>query len=142
MCPEGKKLPYANTTSETRNGRRCERRRYKASADDCAECPLRDVCLHGKAKQRTISREQYESHRTAHAKKMSTDEAQKKYARRRHPGERPFAVIKHQFGARRFLLRGIEQVQQEWLWLSSAFNLHRLFGLIRSGVDPPRAHAS
>lgn len=141
-CPEGKKLPYANTTSETRNGRRCERRRYKASADDCAECPLRDLCLHGKAKQRTISREQYESHRTAHAKKMSTDEARKKYARRRHPGERPFAVIKHQFGARRFLLRGIAQVQQEWLWLSSAFNLHRLFGLIHSGVDPPRAHAS
>jgi transposase len=137
-CPEGNKLPYANTTSETRNGRHCERRRYKASAEDCAECSLRDLCLQGKAKQRTISREQHESLRTAHAEKMSTDEAQEKYSRRRHPGERPFAVIKHQFGARRFLLRGIDQVKQEWLWLSSAFNLHRLFGLIRSGVDPPQ----
>lgn len=141
-CPEGKKLPYANTTSETRKGRRCERRRYKASAEDCGECPIRDLCLQGTAKHRTISREQHESHRTAHAKKMSTDEAQKKYSRRRHPGERPFAVIKHQFGARRFLLRGIEQVKQEWLWLSSAFNLHRLFGLIHSGVDPPKATVS
>jgi len=138
-CPEGKKLPYANKTSETRNGHRRERGRYKASAEDCAACPLRDLCLQGKAKQRMINREQHESHRTAHAEKMSTDEAREKYARRRHPGERPFAVIKHQFGARRFLLRGLEQVKQEWLWLTSAFNLHRLFGLIRSGVDPPRA---
>lgn len=137
-CPEGKKLPYANTTSETRNGRRRERRRYKSSTEDCGECPLRDRCLQGKAKRRTINREQYESYRTAHAEKMSTDEAQEKYSHRRHPGERPFAVIKQQFGFRHFLLRGIEQVRQEWLWLSSAFNLHRLFGLIRSGVDPPR----
>jgi transposase len=138
-CPEGKKLSYANTTSESRNGRRRIRRRYKASAEECAACPLRDLCLQGKAKQRTINREQHESRRELHAAKMSTDEAQTKYSRRRHPGERPFAVIKHQFGARRFLLRGIAKVKQEWLWLSSAFNLHRLVGLIRSGLDPPRA---
>jgi transposase len=138
-CPEGKKLSYATTSSELHHGRRRVRRRYKASTEDCVECPLRDLCLQGKAKQRTINREQHESHRVAHAAKMSTDESQAKYSRRRHPGERPFAVIKHQFGARRFLLRGIAKVKQEWLWLSSAFNLHRLFGLIRSGVDPPRA---
>lgn len=136
-CPEGKSLPYKNTTSETRNGRCRERRRYRASAGDCAACPLRELCVQGKTKRRTISREQHESHRETHAAKMATEEAREKYGRRRHPGERPFAVIKHQFGARRFLLRGLAQVKQEWLWLASAFNLHRLFGLIRSGVDPP-----
>lgn len=141
-CPEGKRLPYANTTSEVRNGRRRERLRYKASAEDCAECPLRDLCLQGKTKQRTVQHQQHESHRLEHAAKMETEEAKEKYARRRHPGERPFAVIKQHFGARRFLLRGIEQVKQEWLWLSTAFNLHRLFGLIRSGVDPPQANVS
>jgi len=52
---------------------------------------------------------------------MATEAAQEKYSRRRHPGERPFAVIKHQFGARRFLLRGLAQVNQEWLCLSAAF---------------------
>lgn len=137
-CPEGKELPYMHTTSETSYGRHRERRRYKASAEDCQECPLRSLCLQGRAKKRTINREQHESHRTGHAKKMLTEEAQRKYSRRRHSGERPFAVIKHQFGARQFLLRGIDQVKQEWLWLSSAFNLQRLFGLIRSGVDPPQ----
>jgi transposase len=116
-----------------------ERRRYKSAAEDCAACPLRDLCLQGQAKRRTISREQHESHREAHAAKMATDEGKEKYNRRRHPGERPFAVIKHQFGARQFLLRGLEPVKQEWLWLCSAFNLNRLFGLIRSGADPPSA---
>jgi len=137
-CPEGKQLPHMHTTSETSCGRRIERRRFKASVDDCAACPLREKCLSGKAKRRTISCDQHERHRVAHAKKMSTDAAQEKYSRRRHPGERPFAVIKHHFGARRFLLRGLDQVKQEWLWLASAFNLHRLFGLIHSGAGPPR----
>lgn len=138
-CPEGKKLSYATTTWDRHHGRRRARRRYKALPENCAACALRGLCLQGRAKQRTINREQHESLRVAHAAKMSTDEARVKYSRRRHPGERPFAVIKHQFGARRFLLRGIEKVKQEWLWLTSAFNLHRLFGFIRSGVDPPRA---
>jgi transposase len=136
-CPEGKQLPYANTTSETRNGRRRERRRYKAAAEDCGACPLRELCLQGNAKRRTINREQHDERRQAHATKMSTDESQKKYARRRHPGERPFAVIKQTFGARRFLLRGLDQVKQEWQWLATAFNLSRLIGLIGGGAGPP-----
>jgi transposase len=136
-CPEGKKLSYRTTVEETRNGRRRERRRYQASPENCGGCLLRALCLQGNAKQRTIYREQYESHREAHAAKMATDRAKEKYSRRRHPGERPFAVIKHQFGARRFLLRGLEQAKQEWHWLASAFNLHRLIGFLRSGVGPP-----
>lgn len=135
-CPAGKSLPHAHTTSEPHRGRRRIRKRYKASPEDCAGCPLREQCIRANAKQRTLNREQYESHREAHAKKMATEAAQEKYSRRRHPGERPFAVIKHQFGARRFLLRGLAQVRQEWTWLSIAFNLDRLMGLIRNRAGP------
>ena len=35
------------------------------------------------------------------------------------------------------LTRGLERVKQEWLWLSTAFNLKKVIGRIRSGVDPP-----
>lgn len=138
-CPEGKKLSDAGTTRETkRNGGVRERRRDKSSPDDCAACPLLAMCVQSQAKLRTIRREQYESLRESHALKMATEAAQEKYARRRHPGERPFAVIKQHFGARRFLLRGLSQVSQEWHWLATAFNLDRLFGLLRGGVGPPR----
>jgi transposase len=139
-CPAGKQLPYTNTTSEKRDsGGRRIRRRYHASAGDCGECPLRARCLQGEGKRRTINREQHESLRETHAVKMSTDAARKQYARRQHAGERPFAVIKHKFGARRFLLRGLSQVKQEWHWLAIAFNLERLFGLLKSGTGPPAA---
>jgi transposase len=138
-CPEGKRLDYTNTTSEERRGTRLFRRRYKSSADDCSGCPLRGLCLQGQAKRRTIDRQKYESHREAHAAKMSTPEAQQRYSRRRHPGERPFAVIKQVFGARRLLLRGLGQVKQEWQWLATAFNLSRLIGLIGGGAGPPPA---
>lgn len=136
-CPEGKRLEHEQTTSQRRNGRRLFRRRYKASAADCRECPLRNLCLQGQAQRRTINREQHESHREAHATKMSTDEAQTKYSRRRHAGERPFAVIKQAMGIRQFLLRGLGQVKQEWTWITTAFNLLRLLGLIRGGAGPP-----
>jgi hypothetical protein len=116
-CPQGQALPYVHTTSEKRGTRRMIRDRYKANPESCAGCPLQDRCLQGKAKQRQISRDPQDYLREAHARHMATPEAKQKYARRRHPGERPFAVIKHQFGARRFLLRP---------WLTPAARLRGL----------------
>ncbi|REJ71615.1 MAG: IS1182 family transposase [Planctomycetota bacterium] len=135
-CPQGKRLPHRSETTETRNGVQRIRHRYQAAAQDCADCPLKSLCLQGQATPRTIHREQHESRREAHAAKMSTAEAQQTYARRRHPGERPFAVIKQKFGVRQFLLRGLEPVWQEWTWLATAFNLDRLLNLIPARAGP------
>jgi transposase len=142
-CPQGQKLPHIHTTSEQKSsGHRIWRRRYKADAAACAECPLKARCLKGEAKRRQINRDQHEELRNEQAKRMAGEEAKQKYKRRQHAGEFPFAIIKQHFGARQFLLRGLEQVKVEWLWLTSAFNLTRLFRLFRmksSGVDPPTA---
>ncbi len=59
------------------------------------------------------------SHRTT---EKSTQEA---YSRRQHFGETPFAVIKVHFDLRRFLLRGLEGVKQEWRWAATGFNLKK-----------------
>jgi transposase len=125
-CPLGQKLTYRCTSTEKSGTGQRIRRRYHAQAEACASCPLRDLCLQGKAKSRVINREQYEPHRERHAQRMATPEAQAIYAQRRHPGERPFAVIKHQFGLRQFLLRGLQRVQQEWSWATIAFNLKQI----------------
>lgn len=138
-CPAGKELAYSNKTSQVEGGRQRIRYRYRAEASDCAGCPLAAMCLSGKAKQRQVGHEQHEAKRVAHAQKMSTAEAKEKYSRRSHAGERPFAMIKSHFGARQFLTRGLAGVRNEWLWLTSSFNLHRLLSLIASGVDPPPA---
>jgi transposase len=137
-CPAGKELPYANTTREASGTGERIRRRYQAAPQACADCPLRARCLQGKARARLINREQYEPHRERHAERMATPQAQQKYAQRRHAGERPFATIKHHFGLRRFLLRGLEGVQAEWHWAVNAFNLLRLMSLLRSRAGPAR----
>lgn len=136
-CPAGKAMPYTNQTSQVENGRQRIRYRYYASASDCASCPLAAMCLNGESKRRQVGHEQHEAHRIAHARKMASDEGKQKYSSRRHPGERPFAVIKQQFGARRFLTRGLRRVQDEWRWLACAFNVTRLLSLLRSGPGPP-----
>lgn len=135
-CPQGQKLHPEQVTSERNGTGRAERHRYKAAAVACAGCPLRERCLQDGAKRRQISRDQHETLREQHVQRMSTPEAQAKYARRRSECERPFAVIKHQFGARRFLLRGLERVRLEWRWLATAFNLGRLMSLIRARAGP------
>jgi transposase len=140
-CPNGKTLSLAKTSTETRaSGMKFVRSRFKASPADCQACPLLALCVAGKAKQRTLSRETHEDLREAHAKKMATEAAQEIYAKRRHPGERPFAVIKQTFGARNFLLRGLKNVRQEWRWLASSFNLDRLMSLMRIRAGPTMAN--
>ena len=139
-CPLGKPLQYVTTMKEKkgRSGPRI-RHRYKADAAVCASCPLAARCLQKQGTARQVHREQHEEHRERHAKKMATKEAQEIYSLRRHPGERPFATIKQQFGFRQFLLRGLERVQTEWRWATTAFNLHRLMSLVthsRAGPNP------
>ena len=139
-CPQGVSLTRRGTTSESTGSGRVQRTRYQADTLVCAACPLRDRCLQKAARQgRQLSRDQYESHRERHVQRMATAEAQATYARRRHVGERPFAIIKQHFGARRFLLRDLAKVRLEWRWLATAFNLHRLLSLLRSRAGPPLA---
>ena len=136
-CPQGQSLPRTGQSIEKESGRDVVRHRYESDADCCVDCPLLAMCVNKKTRRRMIRHTEHEPLRLAHAEKMASEEAQAKYARRRHPGERPFAMIKHHFGARRFLLRGRAKVRQEWNWLTTAFNLHRLMSLIRSNADPP-----
>ncbi len=134
-CPQGNQLEYRYTNHrKNKTGTVIERREYKSRESDCAGCPLKEKCLSGTSKRRGVKRDQYEEHREKLSQRMKSDVGQKKYAKRRAPGERPFAVIKQQFGARQFLLRGLERVKVEWDWLGVAFNLKILMGhLSRAG---------
>lgn len=136
-CPSGKKLEFENTTSETENGRTRIRLRYLADASDCASCALRAHCIKSTTTRRMVVHEQHESLRLDHAQKMSQPESKKKYGRRRHAGERPFAMVKSHFGTRNFLTRGLEKVLCEWNWHTAAFNLHLLVRLMTQCTGPP-----
>ena len=36
-----------------------------------------------------------------------------------------YAIIKSILGVRRFLLRGLEKVRTEWLWVCTAYNMRK-----------------
>jgi len=140
-CPMGQPLKKFKKTSEQNAHGRRTRFRYQAEPAACEGCPLRDRCLSNQAKSRQISREENEKYREDHARKMATQEAQDLYKLRRHPGERPFAIIKQQFGMRQFLLRGLDRIKTEWQWAVTAFNLHRLISMLRIRAGPePACH--
>ena len=71
----------------------------------------------------------HEPARRRHRQRMQSDAAKEAYKRRLQFAELPFAVIKATFGLRRFLLRGIDGVTQEWHWATTTFNLKRLMSV-------------
>lgn len=67
--------------------------------------------------------------RKAMKAKLETEEARAKYKRRKCTVEPVFGIIKNVLGFTRFLLRGIEKAETEWLLVTLAYNCKRLHNL-------------
>ena len=59
--------------------------------------------------------------------KLHTDEGKARYSRRKAVAEPPFGQIKEARGFRRFLLRGMDHVRQEWDLICTGHNILKLF---------------
>lgn len=121
-CPMGQKMKFVgNGKRTTTTGFVQQVKRYRATR--CQGCPLRGVCYRGKG-NRTI--EINFNVRRLRAKSKQNLESEKGIAHRK---KRPvdvepvFGHIKHNRGFRRFMLRGIENVQIESGLLAIAHNL-------------------
>ncbi len=124
-CPMGRRLDYKETNKDQRGGMAVNRRVYRCA--DCAGCVLAGECLDPKAKRgRTVQRDEHEPLREKMAAKMQTPQGKAVYNQRMHVAETPFAIIKSILGVRRFLLRGLEKVRTEWLWVCTAYNMRKL----------------
>lgn len=126
-CPAGKRLRHQSTEQTNyRGGKPVRRDVYRC--DECMGCPLAHLCRKTpeSPRGREVAHDEHEGARRRHRERMKTPEAQAAYSRRQHIGESPFAAIKCLFDMRRFLLRGIEGVKQEWRWAVTAFNLKKM----------------
>lgn len=130
-CPAGKPLPH-RTTENTTHGCGTPVRRKVYTCRDCNGCQLANMCRKEPTSKRgrEVMHDEHEDARIRHRARMNTDEAKTAYERRLYIGEMPFAVIKAMFNMRRFLLRGIEGVSQEWRWASTAFNMKKLMRVL------------
>ncbi len=72
----------------------------------------------------------------AMAHRLSTLEGRAIYAERKSTVELVFGIIKSVLGFRQFHLRGLDDVSREWMLVSMAWNLKRLFNLSRQHSSP------
>lgn len=123
-CPMGRRMDPAETV---RDRKQCGESVYQIyRCVSCTGCALAGDCLGGKAKARTVARDQHEPLRESLAARMRTEGGRKTYARRAWMSETPHAVLKAAMGLRQFLLRGRDKVQIEWDWACTAYNLRKV----------------
>jgi len=127
-CPAGQVLSLYRTLSNSGKNREVATREYRTNS--CFDCPLAAQCVRSKSKRRTISRDELADHREASAERLRTDSGKALYKRRAPVVEGVFAVIKHVMGIRRFLTRGHENVETEWRWITTAYNLKKILKLV------------
>ena len=122
-CPAGRTLSFFGTKRDRNRG---QVRRYRAAGGVCAACPAFGACTRDRRNGRTIQAGPHDRALRAHRAWQASEEARRLSSMRRWLIEPVFSVIKDQQAARRFLLRGAENVRAEWCWLATAFNLRTL----------------
>lgn len=121
QCPEGQTLHLFVTRADGS-------RRYRGDPQTCTACPAYTQCYTGKhpGSPRMFRLGPHDVPLREHRQVMATDEA--KAIGKQRPGliEPVFGILKERMGARRWLLRGLSNVQAEWTMLAVAFNLRTL----------------
>ena len=122
-CPQGQRLGFTRV-KYTRGTRM---RLYRASGAICRACPAFGTCTRDGRHGRGIEVGPHDASLRSHRALMATDDARQVYKQRQQLVEPVFGIIKEQQGARRFLLRGVDNVSAEWGLLAIAFNLRTLW---------------
>jgi Transposase DDE domain len=102
----------------------------------CDACPVRAACTTSPTKGRSLTRGPDDPLLRAHRAVMATADARAASRRRKTLPEPACGILKEQQAARRFLLRGLDNVQAEGSLLATAFNSRTLARLWRSTSRP------
>jgi|SoiMethySBSTD1v2_1073268.scaffolds.fasta_scaffold226204_2 transposase len=139
-CPQGQLLTFQGLDRRQAGGPPI--RRYRGVLAVCAACPVRAACTTSTTRGRSVTRSPDDARLRRHRAFMATDAAKDAYRRRKTLPEPAFGILKEQQAARRFLLRGLDHVRDEWSLLATAFNLRTLAGLWQAAADPARPLAA
>jgi transposase len=125
ICPAGRRLLYQGTRAiRTENGYLTKKRIYQAQ--DCAGCPVRKQCTRSQDNRRIQISEHLNRLKQTVVANLQSADGRKLCAQRGVEVESVFGRLKHNWGFRRFLLRGLEKVHIEWGLLSIAHNLAKV----------------
>lgn len=130
ICPQGKKLNFLETKERiNKNGFVQQVKMYES--EGCQGCPVFEKCRSEKAAKDSNRRIQVNENLEAHKAKakavLASKEGQEKRSKRGVEVETPFGDIKFNMGHRRFILRELDKVNIEFLLLSIAHNLRKVY---------------
>ena len=127
-CAEGRRLLLRRETSELLNGHFVTTAHYRC--ENCKGCPKRSACCQAKdpeqPKEVTLKKTFWEKRAVSQANIMTERGIYLRMCRSIQV-EGAFALLKTDFGFRRFLTRGKQNVRTELFFLSMAFNLKKLW---------------
>jgi hypothetical protein len=99
---------------------------YRAPAQNCRACPAWGVCTTNR-RGRELDVGPHEMAMREHRAWMHSEVVKDAYRQRKQLPEPTFGILKERHNARRFLLRGLANVQAEWSLLVTTFNLRTLY---------------
>jgi transposase len=133
ICPSGRSL---NLTG-IKTIRKRPKRIYQS--DNCNDCLLIEQCLSKKNKTniRCIQRDRQEILAEQMAMRLNTQQAKDRLFVRKTTAEPVFGNLKSNLGFRRFSLRGLENVRNEFNLMAIAHNINKLYKLKERLLDIP-----
>ena len=140
-CSQGRKLTAVSTRNrKSETGYAQEVTVYECS--DCKGCPVKEHCirqrktdttpLEDRVKRLNVSK-YFAAQREAMEEKISTEEGTLLRINRSIQSEGVFSMIKQDMNFRRFMMRGMRNVNVEWHLLSIAYNILKLHHKAQTG---------
>jgi transposase len=124
-CPSGKKMSFIREeTQTTDNGFKQTRRIYRAQ--NCNDCPLRSKCHNQKGNRIIGININLNRHKSIIRERLNSERGRRYRSQRPVDVEAVFGIIKGNRNYRKFLLRGIENVEIEVGLLALSHNLGKI----------------
>lgn len=124
ICPMGQPMNYIGTViKKTATGYIQKIKKYQAQ--QCTNCPMRGLCHQSKTNRIIQVNEDLNRYKEQAHALLNSEKGIAKRRQRCHDVETVFGNIKHNYGFRRFMLRGKEKVAIEWGLLAIAQNLRK-----------------
>ena len=125
VCPQGNRLNYQHTQpSISTNGYVSSRRVYECA--DCSQCPVQTECTSKRPNRQIYYGVELQALRKTARDLLLSPSGLEMRSRRPIEVEAVFGRLKHNWGFRRFLLRGLDKVKVEWGLLCVAHNVAKV----------------
>jgi transposase len=122
ICSNGKRLIFQyESRKKSDNGYDSVKRTYRCT--ECFNCPFQTSCAKNKDTKTVQVSVENQKQRKEVRERLSTEEGERKYRKRKIEVEPVFGQIKHNQGFKRFALRGLSKNTTDWGLICVAHNL-------------------